>query len=115
MESEADMGKASRDKGKRGERAAANLLSAAGFPAARAQQFKGRAGAFDVDCPALAALGLEVEVKNTERAALPAWLDKAHADAAPGNEPLILWHRRGGAWYAILPATKLLELLPAAK
>lgn len=109
------MGTASRDKGKRGEREAAALLSAAGFPAARAQQFKGGAGAFDLECPGLHRLGLAVEVKNVARPSLSPWLEKAEADCGPVEEPLILWRKPRGRWYAVLPAETLLALLAGAK
>jgi Holliday junction resolvase len=105
------MGKASRDKGKRGEREAAALLREFGFSAARAQQFKGSVGSADIACPELEALGLHLEVKNQERCALPTWIDQANADAGPTKDPLILWKRPRDGWYAILPAEVLLGLL----
>jgi Holliday junction resolvase len=105
------MGKASRDKGKRGEREAAALLREHGFSATRAQQFKGGVGSADVACPSLDALGLHVEVKNVSKCALPAWLDQADADAGPTKDPLILWKRPRDGWYAILPAEVLLSVL----
>jgi Holliday junction resolvase len=104
------VGKASRDKGKRGEREAALLLRSFGFQAHRAQQFKGSAGSADVTCPELEAVGVQLEVKNTARPTLGPWLDKAEEDAA-GKVPVILWKRPRKGWVAILPAEELLRLL----
>ena len=104
-------GRASREKGKRGEREVAELLRNYGIPAHRAQQFKGRAGAFDVECPFLTSLGAEVEVKNTSTVSLPAWLKKAWEDVTVGFWPLIFWKRPRDQWYVILPAHEFVALL----
>jgi len=101
-------GRASRQKGKRGEREVARLLTEAGLPAARAQQFKGAAGAFDLNCEALERLGFGVEVKNTARPTLGPWLDKTREST---DRPLILWKRERDRWYAVLPLEALLPLI----
>lgn len=102
------MGKASREKGKRGERELAALLTEAGFPAERAQQYKGNAGSFDVTCPSLERLGLVIEVKNVARPTIGPWLAKAEEDAGPLQEPVVFWRKPRGRWYAILPAEAFL-------
>jgi Holliday junction resolvase len=101
-------GRASRQKGKRGEREVAKMLTEAGLPAARAQQFKGAAGVFDLNCEALERLGFGVEVKNTSRPTLGSWLDKAREST---QKPLILWKRERDQWYAVLPLSALTSLL----
>lgn len=111
MKSASQQGRASRDKGKRGEREAALLLQDHGFEAVRAQQFKGGVGSADVACPGLERLGLHIEVKNMAKCALPAWLAQAEADAGPVKEPLVLWKKPRDRWIAILPADTLLALL----
>ena len=55
------IGKASRDKGKRGERKVAEMLRARGFPASRGVQYKGGMNSPDVVCEALKFLNFEVK------------------------------------------------------
>lgn len=82
------MGKASRDKGKRGEREAAASVShhwnAAG--ARRSQQFCGRDG--DADLTGVP--GMHLEVKRYARIAAIDFLEQAEMDAASGNVPVVL-------------------------
>jgi Holliday junction resolvase len=103
-------GRASRNKGKVGEREVAEIIRQFGMDAARAQQFKGAAGAFDLNCPALEGLGFGVEVKNTKKALLDGWLAKAKEST---EKPLILWKRERDGWYAVLPLPALLALICA--
>lgn len=103
-------GRASREKGKRGEREAAALLRCFSFEAIRSVQYNGRAGPWDVTCPELERMGFGVEVKNTQRAALAAWLEQAESSGS-GLAPLILWKRPRKGWVAVLPAERALELL----
>ncbi len=106
------MGKMQREKGKRGEREVAELLTDSGFPAHRAQQFKGSAGSADVTCPAFVRLGLHVEVKNTARPTLGPWLEKSWQEATQeGLVPAIFWKRPRDDWYVIMPASALLNAL----
>jgi len=106
------MGKMQREKGKRGEREVAEMLTAAGFPAHRAQQYKGAAGSADVTCPSLFHLGLHIEVKNTARPTLGPWLEKAQEEAAQeGLAPAIFWKRPRDAWYVIMPASVFLNII----
>ncbi len=105
-------GRASRNKGKVGEREVAALLRKHGFDAHRAQQYCGGNNSDDVTCEALAAgYGFHIEVKRTERASLREWMAQTQKDAAPGRDPLIAHRWNGGEWIAILPLEKLLGLL----
>lgn len=106
-------GRASRSKGKVGERELANLLTAKGFPAQRAQQFKGGQHSEDIWCPRLRELGLHIEAKRTEALRVQEWLAKAAAEAGD-RDPLICWRKNGGEWVAILPLDALLALIDPA-
>lgn len=110
MKTPSQKGRASRSKGKVGERELANLLTAKGFPAQRAQQFKGGQHSDDIWCPRLRGLGFLIEAKRTETVRLTEWLAKAREDAA-GRDPLICWRKNGGEWIAVLPLDALLGLI----
>jgi len=82
------MGKASRDKGKRGEREAASAIAQHwnAKEARRAVQFCGRAG--DADLAGVP--GLHCEVKRYARLASIDFIEQAEMDAAPGMVPVVL-------------------------
>ena len=83
-------GKASRDKGKRGEReAAAELASVLSCEARRGVQYQGGPGSPDV---VLEGVPIHVEAKRTERLSLWAAIEQAKADAPAGSVPIV-WHR----------------------
>lgn len=103
-------GRRSRNKGSRGEREAAKLLTDAGFAAERAQQRKGGQHSADIHCPELDALGLHLEVKRVEAGNPYLWLEQAAADAG-GKTPLVLHRRNDRPWIAVLPLDYLLRLL----
>lgn len=90
------MSKLSRNKGKRGEREAAKLLTAAGFPARRAVQYKGAAGSADIECPILSDR-FHLEVKRVEARAGPTWLRKCREDA-PDLVPIVLLKQSRQPW-----------------
>jgi Holliday junction resolvase len=103
-------GKRSRERGCRGERQAAALLTEAGFPAHRGRQYRGGQDSPDVVCPALDGRWA-IEVKMTERLRLYAAVEQARRDGGPERVPLVLHRRARGEWLAILPAGELLRLL----
>lgn len=109
-------GRSSRNKGKVGERELAHLLTAAGFPAIRAQQYKGASDSGDIICPALDALGVHIESKRAEAASFGTWAAQAEADSG-GKLPVVCWRRsaKGGEarppWVAFLRLDDLLTLL----
>lgn len=103
------MGKASRDKGKRGEREVAQRLRAL-FPDARRgiQSRGGGAEAADVVVPFV-----HVEVKIGARPSPLAALDQAVADAKPGLWPVAYCRRDRGEWTVTMRAGDFEELLGA--
>jgi hypothetical protein len=83
-------GKASRDKGKRGEReAAAELGAVLSCEARRGVQYQGGPGSPDV---VLEGVAIHVEAKRTEKLSLWAAIEQAKADAPAGSVPIV-WHR----------------------
>lgn len=105
------MGKASRDKGKRGERECAALLKAHGFEARRGQQFNGSDGSADV----VGLPGFHIEVKRTEALRIYEAMGQAEADARDGETPLVLHRRNRKEWLAILKADDFLEMIGGAE
>lgn len=105
------MGRASRQKGKRGEReCAAELGDLLGVDARRGVQFQGGPDSPDV---VLDGVALHVEAKRTERLSLWPAVDQAKADAAAGKVPLV-WHkcnRRGSI--VIVETANLVRLAEA--
>jgi hypothetical protein len=84
------MGRASRQKGKRGERECASELgSLLGVDARRGVQFQGGPDSPDV---VLEGVALHVEAKRTERLSLWPAVDQAASDAAAGKVPIV-WHK----------------------
>lgn len=84
------MGRASREKGKRGEReAAAELGAILGVDARRGVQYQGGPDSPDV---VLDGVPIHVEAKRTERLALWAAVEQAKADAPTGKVPCV-WHK----------------------
>ena len=84
------MGRASREKGKRGEReAAAELGAILGVDARRGVQYQGGPDSPDVVLPGVP---IHVEAKRTERLLLWAAVDQAKAEAGAGETPIV-WHK----------------------
>lgn len=101
-------GRRSRNKGKRGERELAAVLTAAGLVAERGSQHRGGPDSPDVLCPSLP--HVHFECKRTERLDLYAALEQAIKDA--GDRLPVVAHRRNGRpWVAILPLDQLLGVL----
>ncbi|SOB59645.1 conserved protein of unknown function [Pseudodesulfovibrio profundus] len=102
------MGKASRDKGKRGEREAAALLREYGFEARRGCQYQGGPDSPDVVADGLP---LHFEIKRTERLSLYPAIEQATQDAGAEKIPIVLHRQSRKPWLAIIPAEELLSLL----
>ena len=99
----------SRQKGKRGELAAAHLLNSL-FPHAKArrgQQYAGTPDSPDVvtDIP-----GLHIEVKNREALRPYEWLHNIEMERAPGDTGLLLIKRNNLPWVAVCYAEELPQL-----
>lgn len=92
------MGKASRDKGKIGEREVARILRDAGFDARRGQQYRGGAGSPDV----VGVPGFHVEVKRTEQLRLYDAMQQARDESGEGEVPVVIHRRNRHGWVAIM-------------
>lgn len=96
------MGKASRDKGKRGEREFVLFCRDQGYDVHRTAQYRGNTGsAGDVE----GLLGIHVEVKRTEALRALDYMAQAKHDAeaeGKGNIPLVAWKKNNCQWVAIL-------------
>lgn len=100
------MGKASREKGKRGEREVANLLKENGYEGRRGQQYCGATGEADV----IGLPGVHIEVKRTEAFHLWDAMNQSAFDAREGEMPTV-WHRKNGTeWVVVMTAEDFLEI-----
>ena len=89
------MSKLSRTKGKRGElEAAQQLTELLGVPVARSQQYRGNAGAADLD----GLPGLHVEIKRRERLALYEAMEQADQDAGADDIPVLIHRPNRRPW-----------------
>ena len=115
LKTASERGKSSRARGKVGERELAAVLTEAGYPARRAQQYRGTESSADIACELLELLGLHIECKRTERLLFNEWWETVVADAGNKKTPVICWRKDRGDWIAFIPLTKLLALIhPAA-
>lgn len=109
------MGRASRDKGRRGEQEVARIFREAGFDVDRVPN----SGGLRVKGDLTGLEGFHLEVKRQERLCIPEWLSQAHEEAGEGEIPTLIFRqskRPGsvGDWQAVLPLADLLELLRRA-
>ena len=102
----------SRQKGKRGELEAAELIRKHGFAARRGQQFKGGGDSPDVVTDID---GYHFEIKRTETLSVYLAVAQAQHDAAPGEVPVVLHRKNKKDWLAILPADDFLRLVAREK
>jgi hypothetical protein len=90
------MGRASRDKGQRGERQVRDLLRRCGFKAERdGSEF----GDLKHNVPAT-----RIEVKLCERWSIPEWLRQVEADAEPHETPVLVFRKSRGPWRVVVDA-----------
>jgi len=102
------MGRSQREKGKRGERAAAKALSAAlGVSARRGVQYKGGADSADLE---VEIAGVHWEVKFVERESIRTWMAQA-CDESGGQVPVVLHKRSRGEWLLTLQLERLYEFV----
>ena len=107
------IGKASKGKGKVGEREIVHLLKKHGFNAARGQQFRGSPDSPDVICKDLEEY--HIEVKRVERFSLYKAMSQAAEDAGEGQDPIVFHRSNGEKWVVVIDAEKFLELVKASK
>lgn len=100
------MGRAQRQKGKRGERLAAKAVSAAlGVTARRGVQYKGGADSADIE---VEIPGVHWEVKFVERESVRSWMTQAREECGVAV-PVVLHKRSRGEWLVTLPLERLYE------
>ena len=102
------MGRASKNKGKVGEREVANLLKSYGFEAKRGVQFgRGESDNPDVkhNIP-----NTHIEVKRTEGLSLYKAMDQAEDDAGSTQKPIVFHRRNNREWLVIMKAEDYLKL-----
>lgn len=88
------MGKASREKGKKGERELAGALRGYGYNARRGQQFSGKNGDADV----VGLPGIHIECKRVEKLNLYDAMAQSKADARAGELPAVFHRRNHSRW-----------------
>lgn len=103
----------SRSKGKRGELEVSKILTEAGFPARRGQQFQGTPDSPDIICPSLR--DYHFEVKRTEAGNPYKWMSQALKDASKDQTPVIVHKRNDFAWLAILSFNDFVRILERLK
>ena len=94
------MGKAQREKGKRGEREFASLCRSYGYQARRGQQYAGANGDADV----VGLPGIHVEVKRVERLDLLGAMSQSKADAREDELPIVAHRRNNARWLITMDA-----------
>lgn len=98
------MGKASREKGKRGEREFAKFCRDQGYEVNRTAQYRGNTGAAG-DVEGLP--GIHVEVKRTETLNVWGYMHQSVHDAneeGKGNIPIVAWRKNDHPWLVIMKA-----------
>lgn len=88
------MGKAQRDKGKRGERELANILKEHGYDARRGQQYCGTSGDADV----VGLPGIHIECKRVERLNISEAMAQSRRDAKEDEIPTVFHRRNNESW-----------------
>jgi Holliday junction resolvase len=101
------MGKASREKGKRGERELASILSGEyGYKARRGQQYSGANGDADV----VGLPGLHIEVKRVERLNVQDAVDQAKRDRKEGELAAVFHRKNNCDWNVTMPLTHFMAI-----
>lgn len=106
------IGKASREKGKRGEREVAKTFQDAGYAEARrTSQYCGRTGdASDVT----GVPGIHLEIKYVEREQVRSWYGQAVRDAAAadkGDIPVVVHRKTHSPWLVTLGLEDFIKIL----
>ena len=105
-------GRASRNKGARGELEVASVLASYGFIAKRTPNSGGLSWRGDLQ----GVPGYCIEVKRHERWNVPAWLQQAYAATAGGDVPVLVMRRStdgtpAGRWHVVLPLEEFARLV----
>ena len=100
-------GKASRERGKRGEREFANLLKEHGFDARRGQQFSGKNGDADV----VGLPGYHLEIKRVEKLNIEKAMEQSFTDAKDDEIPVVAHRRDRKGWLVTMRFDDWIELV----
>ena len=100
------MGKASRDKGKRGERELAGVLRDYGYDCRRGQQFCVANGDADV----VGLPGIHIECKRVERLDLYGAVGQAVRDAKEEELPVVMHRKNNCEWLVTMPLEEWISL-----
>jgi hypothetical protein len=100
------MGRASRDKGKKGERELASLLREYGYDSRRGVQYNGADGSADV----LGLDGVHIECKRVERLNIYEAMEQAIGDAREGEIPAVFHRRNRDYWKVTLRLEDFMEI-----
>lgn len=99
-------GRASKEKGKLGEREVAAILRDRGFQARRGQQFAGGGDSPDV---VHTVPGLHIEVKRTETLSLYTAMGQAEEDAPTDQIPVVVHRRSNKPWLLVMKLDDFLD------
>lgn len=104
------MGKAQREKGKRGEREFAAFCREHGYDVRRTAQYRGNTGAAG-DVEGLP--GIHVEVKRTETLRVWEYMNQAIHDAntaGKGAIPIVSWRKSNYPWLVIMTGADFMRI-----
>ena len=104
---EDEMGRTSREKGKRGEREFAKALRDLGVEARRTQQYAGADGTSDV---VSSIPGVHWEVKRYARIGSIRFLEQAERDSLPEDLPVVAMREDRGGWVVAVRLEHLVDL-----
>lgn len=107
------MGRASREKGKRGEREVVAVFRDAGLEARRTAPMQAQEGAPEADV-AVNVAGQHIEVKRVNRIRMLEWSRQAERAAGPGIVPAVAYRPDGEPWRVSLPLEDYAQLLKRA-
>ena len=96
----------SREKGKRGERELAKVLTDHGFNCRRGQQYSGANGDADV----IGLEGVHIECKRVEQLNIYAAILQASMDAREGERPVVMHRKNNRQWLATMLLDDWLDL-----
>ena len=102
------MGKAEREKGKRGEREVARMLRLLGFDSHRSQQYCGKTG--DAD-DVVGVDGYHIEVKRREKLSIMEWVRQTERDCNSEDIPVVVFRQNGEPWRVVLDAIDFFSLV----
>ena len=113
------MGRASRDKGKRGEREVVRRFNDAGIPCRRRWEGQSMPGGLTLGDlmfgPERMAWPIYAEVRHRNTLAIPAWLREIEESAPLGYERTLIFRRDKENWHVAMPLSDYISLLREAR